>query len=72
MSRYLLDEVKRFRCDNEQEAEQLLVQIKEVDEVVDYSITKRCKKEKGEVVEEWLILKVKTKVNEEKEPMFTY
>lgn len=71
MSKYLLDEVKRFRCDRECEAEQLLAQIKVNNEVVDYSITQKCKKEKGQVVDEWVVLKVKVKVNEEKEPVFT-
>lgn len=67
MSRYLLNETKVFRCDTEAEAKTLLENIKKSNEVIDYRITHKVKKE-----EEYVILKVVVLFNEEKEPMITY
>lgn len=67
MSKFLLNETKVFRCDMESEAQSLLKAIKLRNDVIDYRISHKVKKD-----EEYVILKVKIAVNDEKDPAISY
>jgi len=67
MSKYLLNEVKRFRVDSELEAQALVDSFRRQFDVVDYSITKKEKKD-----ETYFLVKIKTMVNIEKDPCEAY
>lgn len=68
--KYLITQTDVYRCDNEREAEEFLKLLKSdySFEVVSSKMEKRELKSKGEVIDEWIRLTVKKKVNDEKEP----
>lgn len=70
MARYLTKVVETYRLSNEVEVEKFLAELKEDNsfEISKYSSTKRQKKSKGEVEDEWIRFEVTKLFNEEVEP----
>lgn len=66
MSRYLLVREEKYRVDLEEEVETLLEEFKSGEaELVSYTSTKKTTKD-----DEYFLVKVKTKYNDEKNPQF--
>lgn len=68
--KYLVTQTDVYRCDSEKEAEVFLSNLKSdhTFEVVSSKMEKKELKQKGEIIDEWIRLTVKKKVNDEKEP----
>lgn len=68
--RYLTKVIETYRLANEQEVESFIKELKEDNsfEIAKYSSTKKQKKQKGEVVDEWIRFEVTKLFNEEVEP----
>lgn len=68
--RYLTKVVETYRLGNEKEVEEFLQELKAdtTFEVAKYSSTKKEKKQKGEVVDEWIRFEVTKVFNDEAEP----
>ncbi len=68
--RYLTKVVETYRLANEQEVEEFLQELKRDTrfEVAKYSSTKKEKKAKGEVIDEWIRFEVTKLFNSETEP----
>lgn len=68
--RYLTKVVETYRLENEKEVEDFLQELKSDTkfEVAKYSSTKREKKAKGEVIDEWIRFEVTKLFNSETEP----
>ena len=68
--RYLTKVVETYRLANEQEVEIFLKELKSDPhfEVAKYSSTKKEKKSKGEVIDEWIRFEVTKLFNSEQEP----
>lgn len=69
--RSLVKVVETYRLSNEKEVENFLKELKEdpTFEVSKYSSTKKEKKQKGEVVDEWIRFEVTKLFNEEQNPI---
>lgn len=73
MSRYLINRVDTYRVDSEAEAKNFVEEIKNGNgELVKHSIEYKEQKQKGEVVQSWYRLTVKTVYNDEKDPYSAY
>ena len=72
--KYLITRVDTFRCDDEAEAQAFLEELKDEGdgEIISSSIAKKERKAKGEVIDEWVRLTVRTVYNDEKEPITGY
>lgn len=70
MARYLTKVVETYRLPNEVAVEEFLKELKADShfEVAKYSSTKRQKKQKGEIIDEWIRFEVTKIFNEESEP----
>ena len=70
--KYLIRTVEVYRLANEEEVKNFLEELKADGnfEIVKYSSQKKEKKEKGEVVDEWIRFEVVKSFNDEKEPIF--
>lgn len=68
--RYLTKVVETYRLPNEKAVEEFLQELKSDDrfEIGKYSSTKKERKQKGEVIDEWIHFEVTKLFNEEKEP----
>lgn len=68
--KYLIKVVETYRLANEKEVENFIQELKNDPsfEVVKYSSTKKEKKAKGEVVDEWIRFEVTKLFNDEVEP----
>ena len=68
--RYLTKVVETYRLANEKEVEEFLKELKEDRRftVAKYSSTKKEKKSKGEVIDEWIRFEVTKLFNDETEP----
>lgn len=67
MSKYLLNETKKFRADSEMEANQIVKYFKENFDVSSHSIVRKIKKD-----DQYFIVQIIMSHNSEKEPMFSY
>ena len=69
--RYLTKVVETYRLANEQEVENFLKELKEDDrfQIAKYSSVKKERKEKKEVVDEWIRFEVTKLFNDEREPI---
>lgn len=67
MSKFLLKEIKTFMVDTELEAQALVDGFRRKYDVVNHSISRKEKKE-----DVWFIVKITTRVNDEKDPCETY
>lgn len=73
MAKYLINRVDTFRVDSEKEAKDFVEEIKHGSgELVKHSIEYKEQKQKGEVVQSWYRLTVKTVYNDEKEPFSSF
>ena len=71
--KYLINKTEIYRCDSEAEAKAFVEELKEEGLcVVSSTIQMKERKQKGEVVDEWIRLTVKTVYNDEKDPMDPY
>ena len=71
--KYLISKTEIYRCDSEAEAKAFIEDLK--DEglcVVSSTIQMKERKQKGDVVDEWIRLTVKTVYNDEKDPEDPY
>ena len=68
--RYLTKVVETYRLENEQEVETFLKALKNDNRftIVKYSSTKKEKKAKGEIIDEWIHFEVTKMFNIESEP----
>lgn len=68
--KYLTKVVETYRLANEKEVEEFLQELKNdpIFTVVKYSSTKKEKKTKGEVIDEWIRFEVTKAFNDEAEP----
>ena len=68
--RYLTKVVETYRLENEHEVEEFLQELKDDShfELAKYSSTKKEKKQKGEVIDEWVRFEVTKLFNSETEP----
>jgi hypothetical protein len=67
---FLTKTTEQYRCNTEHEAEVILQKAKSdgMYTIEKYSSTVKTKKEKGEIVDEWVLLTITKRFNEEKEP----
>lgn len=74
MAKYLINRTDIFRVDNEQEAKDFIEELKSTSggDVVKHSIEYKEQKQKGELVQSWYRVTVKTVYNEEKDPISPY
>lgn len=71
--KYLINKTEIYRCDTEEEAKAFIEELKAQGLcVVSSTIQMKERKQKGDVVDEWIRLTVKTVYNDEKEPDFPY
>ena len=71
--KYLINKTEIYRCDTEDEANAFVQDLKDAGNcVVSSTIQMKERKQKGEVVDEWIRLTIKTVYNDEKEPDFPY
>ena len=70
MSKYLTKVVETYRVSNENEVEKFIQELKKDNrfEMAKYSSTKKARKEKGEIVDEWIHFEVTKFFNDEKYP----
>ena len=68
--KYLTKVVETYRLANEQEVESFLKELKSDShfEVAKYSSSKKERKSKGEIIDEWIHFEVTKIFNDEKEP----
>ena len=68
---YLTKVVETYRISSEKEVEAFLAELKKDRRftVAKYSSTKKEKKQKGEVIDEWIHFEVTKVFNDEKDPM---
>lgn len=68
--RYLVKTTETYRLQDEKEVENFLADLKADSsfELVKYSSVKKERKQKGEVIDEWIQFTVTKAFNEEKEP----
>ena len=71
--KYLINKTEIYRCDSETEAKAFIEELKDAGLcVVSSTIQMKERKQKGEVVDEWIRLTVKTVYNDEKDPTDPY
>ena len=70
MAKYLVTITETYRVDTEVEAQQLIEEAKNTRsfELKKYSATKKNRKEKKEIVDEWINVVLTKSFNDEKEP----
>lgn len=67
--KFLITTTEVYRCDDENEAQLFVDQLKRKgNDIVSSTIQKKERKVKGEIVDEWVRLTIKTNYNDEKEP----
>lgn len=73
MSKYLINRVETYRVDSETEAKNFVEELKRgKGEVLKHSIEYKEQKSKGEVIQSWYRLVVKSQYNDEREPDSEY
>lgn len=66
--KYLIETTEVYRVDTEDECRAIVEEAKKTSLVSKYSATKKERKQKGEVVDEWYKLSITKKWTDEKEP----
>ena len=68
--RYLTKVTEEYRLPNEETVKTFIEELRKEPHftVQKYSSTKKCKKSKGEIEDEWILFKVTKLFNDEKEP----
>lgn len=72
MSKYLINTTEVYRVDTIAEAEQLHEEMKKEGKynLLTFGYKYKCKKEKGDIVEEWYQVTAKKEFNDEKDPTY--
>ena len=65
---YLIRTTEVYRADNEDEAKAVIEKAKRTSTVIKYNSTYKCKKQKGEIVDEWYKVEITKEWDDEKEP----
>ena len=65
---YLIRTTEVYRADNEDEAKAVIEKAKRTRTVIKYNSTYRCKKQKGEIIDEWYRVEITKEWDDEKEP----
>ena len=66
--KYLIETTEVYRVDTEEEAKIVVEEAKKKSTVVKYNCAYKCKKQKGEIVEEWFKVTITKAWTSEKEP----
>ena len=66
--KYLIRTTEVYRADNEDEAKAVIEEAKRTSTVIKYNSTYKCKKQKGEVIDEWYRVEITKEWDDEKEP----
>lgn len=66
--KYLIRTTEVYRADNEDEAKAVIEEAKRTSTVIKYNSTYKCKKQKGEVIDEWYRVEITKEWTDEKEP----
>ena len=66
--KYLIETTEVYRVDSEDEAKVVVEEAKQTSVVSKYNCVYKCKKQKGEVVDEWYKVSIVKKWDDEKEP----
>ena len=66
--KYLIRTTEVYRADNEEEAKAVIEEAKKTSTVIKYNSTYRCKKQKGEIIDEWYRVEITKEWDDEKEP----
>ena len=66
--KYLIETTEVYRVDNEDEIKNVVEEAKRTSTVVKHNYTYKCKKQKGEIVDEWYKVSITKKWDDEKEP----
>ena len=65
--KYLIETTEVYRVDNEDEIKNVVEEAKRTSTVVKHNYTYKCKKQKGEIVDEWYKVSITKKWDDEKE-----
>ena len=65
---YLIRTTEIYRAANEDEAKAVIEKAKRTSTVIKYNSTYKCKKQKGEIVDEWYRVEITKEWDDEKEP----
>ena len=65
---YLIRTTEVYRADSENEAKAVIEEAKRTSTVIKYNSTYKCKKQKGEIVDEWYKVEITKEWDDEKEP----
>jgi hypothetical protein len=65
---YLIRTTEVYRADDENEAKAVIEEAKRTSTVIKYNSTYKCKKQKGEIVDEWYKVEITKEWDDEKEP----
>ena len=65
---YLIRTTEVYRADDENEAKAVIEEAKRTSTVIKYNSTYKCKKQKGEIVDEWYKVEITKEWTDEKEP----
>ena len=65
---YLIRTTEVYRAANEDEAKAVIEKAKRTSTVIKYNSTYKCKKQKGEIVDEWYKVEITKEWTDEKEP----
>lgn len=66
--KYLIETTEIYRVDSEDEIKAVVEEAKKTSTVVKHNYTYKCKKQKGEIVDEWYKVSITKKWDDEKEP----
>lgn len=66
--KYLIKTSEIYRADSEEEAKSVIEEAKKTSNVIKYNSTYRCKKSKGEILDEWYKVEITKEWTDEKEP----
>lgn len=65
---YLIRTTEVYRADDENEAKAVIEEAKRTSTVIKYNSTYKCKKQKGEIIDEWYKVEITKEWDDEKEP----
>lgn len=66
--KYLIETTEVYRVDSEDEIKNVVEEAKRTSTVVKHNYTYKCKKQKGEIIDEWYKVSITKKWDDEKEP----
>lgn len=66
--KYLIRTTEVYRADDEDEAKAVIEQAKKTSTVIKYNSTYKCRKQKGEIIDEWYKVEITKEWDDEKDP----